>query len=493
MSTAAPFDTTRPATGELLGKILRLGTPAVLENLLSSAIILTDVLMLARLSNNTIFLASTALTGVFFWRVVNVFGCTQTGVGAYVARRWGEERHDEANRALGHVIVLGALIGLAAGILLWFLSPAIFHIMGARDEVLAISISYFRILLLVFPARLALLNMTASMRAAGDTRTPLLLMFLMIVANIVLNYLLIFGHFGFPCWQMDGAGVASALTFLLGTGVGMALLWRGLRPRRLISSNIGAPIAYDPRQGNEQANINLIPSTLSSGLLKLRAAMLRPWIRGVTPAILRISRPALGEELLYSVSFLTYLGMVGRFGPEVLAAHSATVRIESLSFTGGWGVAVATGAMIGQALGARQLGLARRLFSFNASLSMMAMGVMGIVFVTMPDTLLGFFRLGGPSLDVGRMILYILGFAQIPMAATMCMMGGLKGAGDTLSPLLAQFVGVVVVRLGIGYLLTWPLGLGVLGIYYATALDWLARSIFLGWCVWRGRWERVKV
>ncbi|MBX3729405.1 MAG: MATE family efflux transporter [Candidatus Sumerlaeia bacterium] len=493
-ATAASPDLSVPSGRRMLGTVARLGAPSVLENFLSSAIILTDALMLARLENNTVFLAATALTGVCFWRIVNVFGCTQTGAGAYVSRRWGEERHEDASRALGHTMALGAILGLAAAALVWAFVPALFSMMGARDEVLRVSVTYFRILLLVMPVRLALLSMTACMRAAGDTRTPLLLMALMVVSNLVLNWLLIFGKLGFPRLEMDGAALASAASFVLGTSVGALLLRRGLRPRRLIARNVGTPIVYDPKTGDEEAAANLVPDpSAHAGVLAIKRGMLRPWLPGVTPTILRISRPALGEEMLYSVSFITYLAMVGHFGAHVLAAHSATVRIESLSFTAGWGVAVATGTMVGQALGAGQLGLARRLFSFNISLSMIAMGLLGIVFVSFPDFLLGLFRLSGESRDVGRMILYVLGFAQVPMAAAMCMQGGLRGAGDTLSPFLTQFAGVIGMRLGVGYLLTWPLGFGVMGIYYATALDWVTRALFLWWFLARGRWERIKV
>jgi Na+-driven multidrug efflux pump len=201
----------------------------------------------------------------------------------------------------------------------------------------------------------------------------------------------------------------------------------------------------------------------------------------------------LGEEILYSAGFITFIGMVGQLGTDVLAAHGAVVRLEAFSFTAGWGIAVATAALVGQAMGAKNLPLARRFFSLNTTVAMVVMGLIAYVFVLFPEYLLGLFRLKDTVLSIGVTLMMILAMQQSMMGATMVLSAGLRGAGYTIGPLLTLFSGMLFMRLGLGYWLAWPMGLGIEGIYWATNADWAVRMVVLLFFVRAGRWEKVKV
>ncbi|MCB2155121.1 MATE family efflux transporter [bacterium] len=478
----------------ILGTVFRLGAPSVLESLLQSAVFLVDALMLARLANNQIYLAATAVTGVTLWRLSNTAGITQVGAGAYVARRWGETRFAEAGRALGHAISLGGLIGLVVAIAFWPFARGLFQLLQTEDPVLGVATSYFHIVLLSFPFRLAFFNMTGSMRAAGDTRTPMLLTLLMNALNIGMNYVLIFGHFGFPRMKMDGAAWGTTFSVIIGLGIGLILLHRGLTPRRVMEPPEDMPLALTGDQELEGDDLQLIPPAESSeGVLRIEADGFRIWMPNVTPTIMRVSWPAFWEEILVSIGFMVFLGMVASFGVEALAAHTATVRIESLSFTAGFGVAVATATMIGQALGARKIALASRLFSLNVVVTMVIMGVMGILFVVFPGWFLDWFDVQGNVRDIGLMLMFLIGLQQCFIGSAMTLSGGLRGAGDTLPPFLTQIVGTIGMRIGLGYLLGYKLGMGIAGVYWGTVFDWLMRTIVLVYFVWRGKWKHIDV
>jgi Na+-driven multidrug efflux pump len=212
-----------------------------------------------------------------------------------------------------------------------------------------------------------------------------------------------------------------------------------------------------------------------------------------TGRILRVSVPACLEEILVSVGFLTFMGMIARFGTEVLAAHATAVRIEAMSFTAGWGVAVATATMVGQALGARQLPLARRLFGLNLTAAMTIMGLFGILFCVVPGWFVSWFLLGPGVESLGIALMFIIGIQQPFIGSTMVLAGGLRGAGDTVAPFLTQIAGTIGVRIGLGWFLAYPMGMGIFGVYWATFFDWLVRTLVLAAFVRTGRWERIKV
>jgi len=483
-----------PPTRDLLKTVARLGGPSVLENLLTSGILLTDTLMLARLEPNTLYLAATGITGVVYWRVCNIAGCTQIGAGAYVARRWGEERFAEAGRATTYATLLAIAIGVVAMALVWPIAHVLFLTLTNHDEaVTRTATGYFGFLMAALPVRLALMSIAACMRAAGDTRTPLLLVVQMLVLNFFLNWVFVYGNLGAPRMLMNGSGLATAICYVLSFLTGALLLRRGLRPRRLVSANRGQPVVLNAQTDAEEFDAALVPTSDNDGTLRFARGGMRLWFANMTPSILRVSGNSLLEEILVAIGFLTYIGMLGRFGTDTIAAHGSAVRIESISYTTGWGVAVATSTMVGQAMGARRLSLARRLFTLNTSLAVMAMGFMGILFVAMPAWFLGWFDLEGNALRIGVTMMLILGLEQMFMAAAMAMTGGLRGAGDTFPAVVTQLFGVIGMRLGMGWYLAFHLGWGFEGLYWATLFDWMMRSLVLGILVWRGKWQKARV
>src|SRR5690606_24023193 len=223
-----------PPTWPILRAILLLGTPAVLENIIGSLMHLVDALMLAQLENNVVYIAATLLTSVWFWRLATTTGCVQSGCAAYVARRWGEQRFRAAGLALAHSLVLAVTIGLGSAIVLFIMAPTMMNALTDDAAVAAAATSYYRIMMFAFPLRIGILVAAACLRAAGDTRTPLALMAFVLLLNVFFNWLLIYGNWGFPRMEMDGAAIGSALAWFIGFVLLVSLLLRGVRPRRLI-------------------------------------------------------------------------------------------------------------------------------------------------------------------------------------------------------------------------------------------------------------------
>ena len=89
--------------------------------------------------------------------------------------------------------------------------------------------------------------------------------------------------------------------------------------------------------------------------------------------------------------------------------------------------------------------------------------------------------------------LRVAAVVQPLMAITEAMAGGLRGAGDTRSPLLAALVGPGLVRLAACWFLAFHLEWGLIGIWYGTSLDWLIRVIFLVIVYKRGRWKTIAI
>ena len=92
-------------------------------------------------------------------------------------------------------------------------------------------------------------------------------------------------------------------------------------------------------------------------------------------------------------------------------------------------------------------------------------------------------------ISVARSAMPILVVAQPMMAMAVVLGHGLRGAGDTRSPVLAAAIGGLALRVAGAWLLAVELELGLFGIWLATAIDWTVRSVILGAVFWRGRWR----
>jgi putative MATE family efflux protein len=424
--------------------------------------------MLAQLGEAA--LAAVGLSGVLLWRLRSLSGVLQIGVTAVAARRWGEGDQQAAGIVLSHAAVLGLLIGSLALLLIPITQP-IFQLLNAEGDVLRFAAIYFQLVAISMPFRMASGNLTAVLRAAGDTRTPMLVTLAINLLNALLNYLLIFGKFGFPALGMMGAGISTLTAFMVEAGILWYLCQRGIRARLYASD--------------------------SRGTLRFHPAGWRLWLPGLSNKLVRLSIPSVGEELAVSVGFLVFIAMIAGLGPDALAAHTSVARIESFSYMIGFGMAVAAASLTGQALGALQPDRAARLIVTNLVIVTVAMGGAGILMALLATPSLRlFFSPGAGSerlLELALPIFLIAAIEQPLIGTSMVLAASLRGAGLTMAPFLSQMIGTIAIRVGLGWLLAFHLGWGLEGIYWATVADWGMRTLVLGIIAFRGTWKQVRV
>ena len=168
-------------------------------------------------------------------------------------------------------------------------------------------------------------------------------------------------------------------------------------------------------------------------------------------------------------------------------------QVEGFSFLPCIGFSGAASALVGQALGMGEPGRAMRSGWIAVKLSMLWATAAGVVFVVLARPLLGIFTSDGAVVDAGVGALIVIGVVQPAQAAIFALGGSLRGAGDTRFPLMASIVNWLAVRLPIAYVLAFPVGLGLAGIWLAVAVDYVVRAALLTWRFRSGAWQRVRV
>ncbi len=436
--------------------IVSLALPAVLENLLVSAVFIADSFLIGHL-NDPAALAAVGISGSYLFIANGLFMALSIGAMALVARAFGEGNEAQARRMSGQAITLSVVFAVACMVALFPLAEPFLRLLIADEEVVQQGTLYIHIILstsiLAFPLQV----MTGIMRATGDTRTPMYITLIMNVINIALAAALIFGFGPIPALHIAGAGWGAAIARAIGGLMGLYVMVAGLSRLRV----------------------------------KLREMAVWDW-RDVK-RIWKIALPSIIDSVIQRVGFITFTGIVASLGTVVVAANQIANTIESLSFLPAWGFSIAAGTIVGQALGARNVPIAELATRRSMYLSVFAMSAAGALFVVFGGDIARAFGATGDVLALATLAIQLAAIEQPFIALQMIYGGALRGAGDTRSPMIVSLVGVIFFRITAVYLLAVVLQLGLAGVWIGTAIDWAGRSAIMYLLYRRGKWKTLRI
>lgn len=441
-------------------ELLRQAWPLVLLNLSRTFMFFVDTALVGRLDEAS--LASMGVIGPISYTVLSVLTALSTGTLATVARAWGARDVPKQRRSAAAGLVLAAVVGLPlslAGVLLLPEMARLFPIEGA-PEATALARGYLRIEGAAFFFICLDLAASGILRGAGETRVIMAVSVGANAVNAVLDAVLIFGLFGAPRMGVVGAGLATASAQTLQAVVLVGVLWTRFSPLRLTWASIRA--VDRPSLGR----------------------------------LARVTTPAVLEPMVLQSGFLAYTKIVTLLGATSLAAHRTALAVESLTFMGAYGFVMAGSALVGQTLGQGRPDLAAAALSICARTTAAVMSGMGVLFLAVPSLFVGIF-VEGPELAEAAALaadcLRIAAVEQPFMGLAMALAAGLRGAGDTRSPVAVAVLGVWMVRVPLAWALAFPAGLGLHGIWITMIVDWAARTLILAVLVKRGRWKEIRL
>lgn len=374
-----------------------------------------------------------------------------------VARATGARDPDTAQAAAGQALGLAMGLGLVTPLLVWPFIPTFFALMQCAPEVAAGGTRYLHIILLTSPLAFPLMVATGVMRGGGDTRTPMWITLNMNLFNAGAAAVLIYGYGPLPALGLTGAAIATSVARALG---GLAGLWCLFGKRSVI------PLHW-------------------SGCIV--------WNRAMISRLLRLALPNLGETVVSRCGHMAFIGIISSLGTLAMAAHQVALCLESLSFMPGWGLSMAATTLAGQRLGAQAPEAAHQAVWRTAGLAVGFMLVVGLGFLLAGPWMAAGFGTDPAVRDLAGLAIRIGASAQPFLALTMVLSGGLRGAGDTRSPLWVTLAAVLLIRIPVVYLFAVVFGWGLAGVWAACTLDWLFRAGLLAWIFQGGAWRKTVV
>jgi putative MATE family efflux protein len=385
-------------------------------------------------------LAAVSTAGFYVWVALSLGEMVEIGLIAVAARRHGEGDPERAARAAAAAVAYALVAGLVVSVAGLALASTMFRVMTVPPEVAALGRAYLSTWLLGCPLVFGFFAIEAAFRAAGDTRTPFLMLAGSVCVSIVLDPLLITGVGPFPRLGVEGAALASVMVrgggFLLGLVIAM---------RR--------------------------------GLLRIAAPDWR-----TLPTIIRIGMPLSLSGVLLSVIYMWLTRFTSRFGTPALAALGVGHKMEGLGFIAISGFALAASALVGQNLGARQEARAREAVRLTVGYCLAVTVTTAAAFLWIPGRLVALFTSDPQVIADGALYLRVIAFAQIGQSFELILEGALAGAGYTFWP---QLVSTSLTALRIPLAAWWSGAIGLLGIWLALSVTAIARGVVMI-LFWRG-------
>ncbi|TWT88994.1 Multidrug resistance protein MdtK [Pseudobythopirellula maris] len=396
------------------GEVLRVAAPLVVSSLSWTVMTFVDRLMLRNASGDTMFAAFEASTAWFTTL------CLPLGLCMYASTFVSQYHGAGQPRRIGPSVWQGVWLALAWTPLLLALvplAPRMFSLAGHGAEVVPLEIDYFRVLSWGGPALLAGAAMQSFYSGRGKTVVLMVVDTLAALLNVLLDYLWIFGHWGFEAGGIEGAGWATVVS-----------LW--------IKALVYAALMLQRKHRADFETGNWLPD------------------RELIGRLLKYGGPS-GLQLLLEVGgFTTFIIMVGRLGVVEGEATGMAFSVSTLAFMPVWGLSMAGSILVGQHLGENRDRTAARAVWTTLHVAFIYMAFVSTLYVATPGLFLaGFFGLSPLSVDPATLdghdaavwaasvvLLRFVAAYNLLDAFLMVFVNALKGAGDTRYILLVSLV-----------------------------------------------------
>lgn len=431
-------------------KILRLSIPAAINSLLDMLQVITDLIMVGRISAFAVAAVGLGLQSLMF--IFAVLTLLNVGTSALLSRFVGARRLKRASMGLSTLLGFALLLSLPAMVLWHVLATHIYLWFGTAPQVAVLGCDYVQVLTWMMPFVFMKLVFVSALNSAGDTKTPMYVKIASILLNVLLNYVLIFGKYGFPELGVTGAAVG---TVIVNITEFLVYVWL----------YVGGKTFY-------------VPMVRYSKRLLKRA--------------LKVGIPASVERALTFGSFMLFTAIIAKFGTAALAGYQVGLRVEGLAFMPGIGFTVAAMALMGQGLGAQKPEQSREDVLLVLKYASGFMFLLSFFMIFMPEKIVWVFTDDAATIKEASLYLRIVGISQIPLAFNFVLSGALRGAGDTKRTLKINLVSLWAVRIIPALVLSWYFD-DILFVYLAMIADTFVKAVWLWRTFDKGEWQKIRV
>ena len=441
---------------EMVPTILTLAWPTMMEELMQTAVQYIDTAMVGSLGTQAT--AAVGATSTVNWLIGSTISAVGVGFLSYVSRACGAGDTKRAGKAASQAVLAVLVCGILFTALTLGLSGVVPVWMQVDPSIQSLASQYFFILYTPMLARTAIIIFGTLLRSVGDTKTPMRVGLLVNVANVILNFLLIYPTRYFCGILLPGAGlgvvgaaVASAISFAVGGICITIVLWR-------------------------------------HPMVSPRGQSLRPdW--DVLKPCLKVALPNGLQRFGTSLGYVAFASMINSLGDVATAAHTIANTVESAFYIPGYGMQTAAATLAGNALGAndnrRVRDLARMILFIEVSL----MIVSGALLFIFAPNMMGLFSKDAAVISLGATVLRMVAVSEPFYGVSIVIEGMMQGMGNTMLPFIFSISGMWGIRIVGTFICTQLLGMGLVSAWACMIAHNLLLFAMFMVCYLSGKWN----
>jgi putative MATE family efflux protein len=436
-------------TGKEGKLIFQFAAPMLLGNIFQQLFSVVDSIVVGKFVGKEALAAVGASFPVIFIMVSMIIGLVM-GTTVVISQYFGAKNYVKVKRAIDTMYIYCSIAGVISTIIGIIISEPILRLLGLPEEIMPQAVLYLRIYLSGIIIFFGFNGTSAVLRGLGDSKTPLYFLIIAEIANIIL-VLLFVAVFG---WGVAGAAYATLIAN--GIAFGLAIYWLN-RTHKLIRIAIKG-LHFD---------------------------------KEVFQQSLKIGLPTGVQQTLVAMGALALMGIVNKFGTNVIAGYSVASRLDSLAMVPAMSFSSALSTFVGQNIGANKPERIRTGLIATIKMSGIVTIVTTIFIIFSGHLLMSLFTNDLEVIRLGDQYLTIVSSFYIMFTLMFIYTGLMRGAGDTLIPMFFSLLSLWLIRIPMAWFLSGKIGAS--GIWWSIPAGWLI-GLALAYLYYKtGSWKKKAI
>lgn len=386
--------------------IIVIAIPLMVSNLLQNLVGLIDTRFMGMLSaEDSTPLAAVGVGALFFWILTMVPNGFSLGTQIIAARRDGENQYAQIGELVDNSMVFMVLMGIGLSLLLKVLTPVILPLAFESVAVQEQCSYYLGMRAWEFIPFGVLMTMVAFQAGIGQTKSIMFAAVCMTGSNFVLNYALVFGKWGFPELAIGGAGLASAISTIIGAVV--LVVW----------------------------------AIAAGSMSKYELFRFKKFSGAVIRKVTNLSIPVVVQHIAGTAVWLFFFTTIEKMGEDELAISNVIKMVYLTLGVTAWGMGGAVNTLISNLIGQGRHAEVFPVLLRTIWMSVAVNGVFAVLTLMYPQAILGLFVTDRPDLlELGAAAMQVTGVALIMLAVSVCTFRATMGTGATKFTLLIELI-----------------------------------------------------
>lgn len=420
--------------GNSLKLIMKFSIPLLIGNLFQQVYSVVDSVVVGRhLGANA--LGGVGSVGMISFLFFSLCSGMASGIGVVIAKYFGAKRDDLVRKAIANSIYVILGVGLLMSVLGVCLTGPLIRLMNTPAETVPYAYTYMKITC-AFTVAVAVYNGISSiLRSLGDSRTPLIFLMIASVINAVLDIIFV------VYLDMGVAGAAYATVF------------------SQIVSGIGS----------------IIYAVKTNSYFKLRREDFRV-DHSILKADFKIGLPMAVQTSMISISCSLLQALINGYGPAVMAAYTATGKVEGIVFQPFSSLGLALSTFAGQNIGSGQYDRIKKAVWQAECITIGLSAVLFAAILLFRENIIHFFVTDQEVIRLGAKGMVISGSMYVALGTIYTLRGALNGMGDVVFSMINGFLEVGG-RVVFALFLMYALNMGFWGIWYTNIFTWIVIAL----------------